>query len=75
MSEELKKLRRTNERLKLRLQHTQARLYDVEHADDPEPTEADLKSRIVWVEEEIKRISEQRNDLKRRLMNCERIHL
>ena len=66
------KLNRTVERLRLRLIDMQARYYDLKHAEDPEPQNVDLKSRIIWLEQEIERIRKNRDDLKRRLMNCER---
>lgn len=72
MRETERKLNRTLERTRLRLLDMQARYYDIKHADEPEPQNSDLKSRIIWLEQEIERIRKNRDDLKRRLMNCER---
>ena len=59
-------MKRKMDRLKIRLVEAQARNYDLRYTGQEQPTVADLKARIDWLEAEIKRVIHQRDELRKK---------
>jgi hypothetical protein len=63
----VKNLQHRNDRLYHSLILAQARVYDLLYKDKPEPTEVELKSRVIYLENELKTVIGQRELLKEQL--------
>lgn len=63
--DKVKELERALDNCRSKLKACKARLYDIEHAGEPIPTEADYKATIVELQDRITAIIAQRGNFER----------
>ena len=64
-------LAKESERNYIKMLRAQAQFYNLRYNNEPEPKELELKSRIVYLEQELEKIIRQRDKLKLKLSGKE----